>query len=408
MNEKNKVSLSAQIDSRYIDVLDGIRAISILFVAWFHYWQLSWLMPIYNTKVFEGIGVNKIDLNWIPQTGYEYVDVLLLLSGFCLFLPYAREMIYGDKTPSNKIFYKKRVARIIPSYLFCLLFTLFVFILPNKQYSSFASLIKDLFTHLTFTHNLSKETYLQSSFNGVLWTLAVEAQFYLIFPLLAKAFKKKPLYTYVSMVFASFLFIHCLVIPKQGGEIGMWINQLPAFLGVYANGMLGALIFVYLSKHIQREKVKSIFFTMVAVGSIFALRYLFKYSLATSDKINVWQVKNRYLVSLLVLLIIISTALSLSAFRKIFSNRIMRFLSTISFNFYIWHQFIGAKLKEYKIPYWEGDDPYGSMMSDKKWQWTYTVIIWVVSLLVATILTYGLEKPMAKFILKGKSTKLKK
>ena len=37
-----------RIDPHHVDVLDGIRAYSILLVLWFHFWQQNWLMPIWH------------------------------------------------------------------------------------------------------------------------------------------------------------------------------------------------------------------------------------------------------------------------------------------------------------------------------------------------------------------------
>lgn len=42
------------------------------------------------------------------------------------------------------------------------------------------------------------------------------------------------------------------------------------------------------------------------------------------------------------------------------------------------------------------------MTGDKVWQWQYTILICIVSFTVAVIATYGIEKPMAKLILKKK------
>ena len=66
-----------------IDILDGIRAIAVLIVVWFHFWQQSWLMPI----------AGDFNIDWIPRNGALLVDMLILLSGFCLFLPYAKSMV---------------------------------------------------------------------------------------------------------------------------------------------------------------------------------------------------------------------------------------------------------------------------------------------------------------------------
>ena len=105
MNEKiNKKKAGSVYQQYHIDVLDGIRAVTITIIVWFHFWQQTWIMPIWG----------KFNIDWIPRSGSICVDMMILLSGFCLFLPYARQMVYGTETVSAKEFYIKRAARIMP------------------------------------------------------------------------------------------------------------------------------------------------------------------------------------------------------------------------------------------------------------------------------------------------------
>ena len=53
------------------------------------------------------------------------------------------------------------------------------------------------------------------------------------------------------------------------------------------------------------------------------------------------------------------------------------------------------KCKECHIPFWEGEVP-PNMTGDLTWMWKYQTIIVIISLAVAVIMTYGVEKPAAK------------
>ena len=77
----------------------------------------------------------------------------------------------------------------------------------------------------------------------------------------------------------------------------------------------------------------------------------------------------------------------------------MKFLAGISFNLYIWHQYIAVKLKEFRIPYWEGTTP-PNQLGDKPWMWKYMLLCIVVSLVMAILTTYLIEKPVSKWILR--------
>ena len=69
---------------REIGALYGFRVLMTLLVANFHIWQQSWLP---QTVVLLG---KRISFDYITRTGYIFVDGLILLSGFLLFLPHAR------------------------------------------------------------------------------------------------------------------------------------------------------------------------------------------------------------------------------------------------------------------------------------------------------------------------------
>ncbi len=400
-----------------VDVLDGIRAGAILIVAFFHFWQQSWFSVQYSSPFLTRIGIENISTDAIHRYGFVFVDMMIMMTGFCLFLPYARHMIEGARRPGLPdpkelwSFYKKRLVRIVPSYLFCFLIFLFFIVLPARDHATLGDLFKDkhlmqnIIAQLTFTQNLSKSTYLGTLFNGALWTVAVEMQFYLIFPLIAWAFRKKPLITYACMMLTEYAFIQFAVLPKADGDLGMWINQLPALIGVFANGMMGALLFVALANRLKtREKYTSILATVICFASVFGIMQILNAGASKYSHIQRWQVIIRFPMAMLFTIFTIAACFSAAWFRFIFSNRIARFLAAISYNFYIWHQTIAVKLKEWHIPPWTGKE-LPNVSGDRKWQIMYTVIIVVASVTFATCVTYGLEKPIAKLFLRGKKKK---
>ena len=121
----------------------------------------------------------------------------------------------------------------------------------------------DILSHLTFTHNYSILSYHNTRLNSVLWTLAVEVQFYLIAPLIGRAFVKKPMITYFAMVAAAFAYRFTYVM--QMSDYSLYFNRLPAMLDVYANGMMGALIYVEMCRSVKKAGWKSLISTVIAV-----------------------------------------------------------------------------------------------------------------------------------------------
>ena len=87
---------------------------------------------------------------------------------------------------------------------------------------------------------------------------------------------------------------------------------------------------------------------------------------------------------------------SIRLLRALLSNRLTRFLSGLSFNFYIWHQFLAVKLKAWRIPPYTGDAP--NREGQQPWQNQYTLLCFLAALLCALLLTYLVEKPCARWI----------
>ncbi len=378
-------------DTTHIGVLDGIRAVSILIIVWFHLWQQSWIMP----------HIGSYSLDWLPRYGYLFVDMMLLLSSYCLFLPYARSMVLGTPMPEVRTFYKKRVARIVPSYYFSLFIAATAGILSGTI-ATRSMLLKDLIPHLFFVHNYFYDSSLGTHMFGVLWTLAVEVQFYLIFPFLAKAFCGKPFITYFSMLGIGLFF--SILISKNFTSLiqGMYVNHTLTFFTVYANGMLGAWAYVSIASGIKRHKALEGFCTLLSVGCIFLYKILCADLSHYGDPMK-WQIDRRFILSVVFLSFILSTSLALPLYQKLWSNRLMRFLSAISFNLYIYHQEIAFKLKAARIPYYGGDTP-PNMLGDMVWSRKYMALCIVLAFVAAVAGTYLIEKPAAKAILKHPAT----
>lgn len=380
--------LQTDYQTEHIDVLDGVRAIAILIVVWFHFWQQSWLMPI----------VGDFNIDWIPRNGALLVDMMILLSGFCLFLPYARSMVYGTSAPTAKTFYVKRGARILPSYYFSVLLVLFLFALPLKEYVNKGVMWKDLLTHLFFVNNFSYDTLIGTKLNGVLWTVAVEVQFYLLFPLLAKWFQKRPILTYSGMTLLGLISSH--IISQNFGQLtqGLYVNHTLTFFSVFANGMLGAWVYVSITKEKKPLKSEQFFYVLMVLLGLVLFKILCDHHMCFPNG-QQWQVKYRFVLSLVYLLILFGILMAQQYFRFFLGNRFMKFLAGISFNLYIWHQYIAVKLKEFRIPYWEGTTP-PNQLGDKPWMWKYMILCIVLSLVMAILTTYLIEKPVSRWILR--------
>ena len=379
-------SFSRPIDSKHLDVLDGFRVLCVFLVGWYHIWQQGWLSPTLY------IGNRVISLDFLLRSGYIWVDGLMLLSGFLLYLPFAAAKGTLQKPLT---FYKNRLIRILPSYLLCIAF-FFILALAENKYHTAADAVKDLLAHLTFTHTLFPFSYQQTPLNGALWTLGVEMQFYLLFPLLGRLFRKKPALTWSIMTGLAFAYRY---VASTLSDNSLYINQLPAFLDVYANGFLAASIFTGLHRKMGKDGPDSktkLFFTVVFVLCACLVVSVLKKQAGLNgyENIRLGQLQQRFPFTVLLSVAMIAAAFSLPLLRFLLGNRLMSFLSAISLQFYIWHQFLAVRIKEWDFIPHRLENPW--MMGEYPWQVKFIVICFLAAILLASLITCLFEKPITR------------
>ena len=385
-------SLDMDIDCRHVDVVDGIRGLSVLMVLWFHFWQQTWFMPNYPTPWLRFIGVTNLTPSHIRWVGYIFVDMMVLLSAFCLTLPMARSMLLGEPVDDACIFYKKRFARIYPSYLLAVLVS-FGFQLWWGHYPTVSYAVRDLVSHLTFTHMFRADTYVYAPINGVLWTVGLEVQFYVLFPLLTRLFRKSPLLFWGTLTGFGALFIYQYALKQT--PINMQVNQLPTFLPVFANGMLAAYLFTLYCVKAPYKRLWGVFFTVLAIaGAVLIRSEIVSAQMYPADK-QIWQLENRIGLSLCYTLFLVSAALSLKPLRWLFSNPVARFLGAVSYNLYLYHQRLMVLLRM-SLGFQSGADVAAA---GTRMQAYLTAEALGLSLLLAAVLTYLWERPWQRWIM---------
>jgi peptidoglycan/LPS O-acetylase OafA/YrhL len=173
---------SSVIDFRgHIPALDGVRGIAILTVLLSHFLMREYFA---DERTF-----------YIVQNGWMGVDLFFVLSGFLItgiLLDSREKPNYWQK------FYKNRALRILPLYYFAVIVTWLTVMYVEKAperlqgYDSFV-------WFFTFTPNIAmglKNEWLWHSvvFNlNHLWSLAVEEQFYLFWPLVVRYMPRRGL-----------------------------------------------------------------------------------------------------------------------------------------------------------------------------------------------------------------------
>lgn len=127
------------------------------------------------------------ETDWLARLtahGQYGVELFFVISGFVLALPFAAHYLQAAPAVKLKGYYLRRLTRLEPPYVLCLLLCFGLFVLIGK--GSPQHLFPHLAAGLLYSHNLVYGT--SNILNLVTWSLEVEIQFYLLVPVLVKLF----------------------------------------------------------------------------------------------------------------------------------------------------------------------------------------------------------------------------
>jgi peptidoglycan/LPS O-acetylase OafA/YrhL len=178
---------AVSIDDKDI-AINAWRGFAALLVAYFHCRQITWIGIEQFRKTTTGFDLNTLfsyltfPINW----GSAGVPIFFVISGYCIHRGTARKLLANPAAPFNTgNFLMRRFARIYPVLLAALLLT-FAFDTLSRSYTPVSSKIGVLDLHLFIVNLFSLQGVAGRTFgsNGALWTLSLEVQFYLVYPLL--------------------------------------------------------------------------------------------------------------------------------------------------------------------------------------------------------------------------------
>ena len=372
----------------YVDTLDGIRALAAFLVLTFHYWQQSWF-----TFAFTIFGY-RIDLANVVANGAIGVEVLFVISGFCLYYPLA---MHPNRPFSLGSYIYKRAVRILPTYILCVL------ICSAYQIGRMNpdTLREQFIANITLTQ-MRNPAVAYNMLNGVLWSIAIEVQFYVIFPLLTLAFRRKPwLVTAVSFVIAEVWRWYLRDIDYS--RIGFLMNQLPGMIDTFIAGMLAAHITALIRCTLSEGQLKALAPAFTVATLVFALFCLlvttYLGSLRYSDipeNLSRLRMNMRKFINVSFAGLIVCSAQAGRGVHVALGNPLARFLSGISYQLYLWHAWIALRLKDFHIPEYTTERP----MDDVAWRAPYLLLALALSMIVSIGMTYLVERPISRFAMK--------
>jgi peptidoglycan/LPS O-acetylase OafA/YrhL len=347
-----------------------LRGIAALLVAVYHFWTMSW---------FDTPGPAAP----LVQTGFLGVEIFFCISGFVLALPYVQAHLAGEPLPSTWRFAVSRALKILPSYWLCIVVLL---ALGWDAMFDACDRTRAVVTHLLFVQVWWRDT--TPAINGVLWTLAVEVQFYVLFPLLVRAFLRQPVLTAGIMVLIGNGF-RLWTAQNSAGTPYYWLrlDQLPASIDLFAAGMVAALVYA----SIRRPNRALCSLAMIAGIAAF---YWLAQSCVTAggaDWPYAWKAQWRSGIGAAFILAVVGALCAYRPLQALFANRALLFLGAISYNLYLWNLPIAKVLRP--MIHAASANP----IDDPAWRIAFPLVALIASILVASAVTYWLERPILRW-----------
>jgi peptidoglycan/LPS O-acetylase OafA/YrhL len=228
-----------------IAAVDGLRALAALSVLGLHVWYAS--------------GRPQLDTPAGPfattllAAGYVGVDFFFVLSGFVMFLPVC---LNRGEFGAVRTYALRRAARILPLYWATLVVSILGLRLFTTDPQASAHLGANLLLHLTFFfHPIAPLVGLLEGFgaNPVVWTLSLEVLFYLLLPVIAVRFHRRPELWFGILVAISFLWrFDMTTLANPTSQAGPTVTgialiaELPTYLTHFALGMGAAWLYARL------------------------------------------------------------------------------------------------------------------------------------------------------------------
>lgn len=313
--------------SGHLPALDGVRGLAILAVLLFHF-----LKPV------DPKGPADAAITWLFSYGALGVDLFFLLSGFLI-----TGILYDSRTDPSyfQSFYVRRVLRIFPLYYGVLVI---VFLVVPAIPALHGSEIVRLRSHQAWAWLYCVNIYLAIHNGWVLayiehfWSLAIEEQFYLVWPLVVWLLGgNRRLFLGVSLAVAVASFGGRIIASLHGASEVVTIVLTPFQLDALA---IGGFFAVYLRQPGGEAGVRRMIVPLTLTGSgllvlQFGIRHLSPYGSNAMESLRT----GAFHLLLAALLLKALCAPAASAWSRFFRSSPMTTLGKYSYGLYVYHHF---------------------------------------------------------------------
>ena len=352
--------------------LDHLRGVAAALIMLYHGRQLFGHYLKTGGEGFSPLQEWTFSLNpliALVAEGHVSVTLFIVLSGFvftygCL----GKGVAYGD-------FLVNRAWRVVPLAVLLTVFGIYVY--PGS-YNVLA------FLQLLLLQTAALPGRLDNPFTGMLWTLCVEMQFYLVFPFLLRCYERRGVF-FPVMLIAAFTVMRGLAFLLTGTLRDTTYFSIVGRIDQFMIGMLAGAAYNHFPA--VRKHTSVLFLAAVAV----ALGYV-----TLLNKSGGWPVEGMFWivwpwVEGLVCGLLLLTYLSFSAFVPAFVGRVLTAMGTVSYSTYLVHYpilvaLIHARLV-IRLP---ANAPDPALLN--------TVLLLVpLTYAVSTVTYLGIERPFFQF-----------
>ncbi len=330
-----------RIKIKYRPEIDGLRAVSVLAIILYH---ANFIL--FNHTLFQG--------------GFIGVDIFFVISGYLITTLILKEIVRTNQF-SFKYFYEKRIRRILPVLLCVTIITSIVsyfILLPLSLIDFVKSILATIFFFSNIYFWIVGNKYGEESelLRPMLhtWSLSVEEQFYILFPIfliiIFKFFKK-----YIAKILI-LIFLFGLIFAQYASSTDRVINHIffrwelvffekfnfYFFLSRIFELVIGSLLSYFeLNNNTNKHKYYPILNKLFPILGVILIFYSFFF-------FNFTKIFHPSVISLIPLIgvsLIIVFSKKGELITKILSSKILVFFGLISYSLYLWHYPIFAFLR---------------------------------------------------------------
>lgn len=306
------------INPRYMPGLDGVRAVAVIAIIIYH-----------------------LNPQWLSG-GFLGVDTFFVISGYLI-----TSLLLTEYHNTGKIelmsFWLRRVKRLIPAVLFLVMgvIVLSLIFMPTEIQKVRADSIAAIFYVSNWWYIMQNVDYFEQFAVQPLkhlWSLAIEEQFYLVFPIVLLSLLsfirrlKSIRIIFLILLVISMIAMMVLYVPNE--------NVARVYFGTdtrIQTLLMGVLLALVWPPFQLKAKVNRQMRTIIDTAGVVGLAILFICFKFVSETNSILYYGGFFLISTVTLLVIASSVHPSGYFAKFLGNKVFTFIGSRSYSLYLWH-----------------------------------------------------------------------